>query len=185
MERGRSVRPDLRHPGRRKHGHPYGDDRRHPSQGPQDGGEPAQKGAVPRRIRRTKGGLNSKLHAACDADGKPLILLLTEGQVSDYRGADTMLPAFPDADDLIADRGYDSDRFRQALLDLGIEPCIPGRSNREEEILYDKALYKQRNLIERMFGRLKDWRRIATRYDRCAHTFMSAICIAATVIFWL
>ncbi|WP_148560956.1 IS5 family transposase [Magnetospira sp. QH-2] len=145
----------------------------------------AQKGAVPRRIRRTKGGLNSKLHAACDADGKPLILLLTEGQVSDYRGADTMLPAFPDADDLIADRGYDSDRFRQALLDLGIEPCIPGRSNREEEILYDKALYKQRNLIERMFGRLKDWRRIATRYDRCAHTFMSAICIAATVIFWL
>ncbi|WP_148560766.1 IS5 family transposase [Magnetospira sp. QH-2] len=145
----------------------------------------AQKGAVPRRIGRTKGGLNSKLHAACDADGKPLILLLTEGQVSDYRGADTMLPAFPDADDLIADRGYDSDRFRQALLDLGIEPCIPGRSNRKEEILYDKALYKQRNLIERMFGRLKDWRRIATRYDRCAHTFMSAICIAATVIFWL
>ncbi|WP_148560966.1 IS5 family transposase [Magnetospira sp. QH-2] len=145
----------------------------------------AQKGAVPRRIGRTKGGLNSKLHAACDTDGKPLILLLTEGQVSDYRGADTMLPAFPDADDLIADRGYDSDRFRQALLDLGIEPCIPGRSNRKEEILYDKALYKQRNLIERMFGRLKDWRRIATRYDRCAHTFMSAICIAATVIFWL
>jgi transposase len=52
-------------------------------------------------------------------------------------------------------------------------------------IPYDAELYKQRNRIERMFGRLKDWRRIATRYDRCAHTFMSAICIAATVIFWL
>ena len=52
-------------------------------------------------------------------------------------------------------------------------------------IVYDADLYKQRNRIERMFGRLKDWRRIATRYDRCAHAFMSAICIAATVIFWL
>ena len=51
-------------------------------------------------------------------------------------------------------------------------------------IKYDAERYKQRNRIERMFGRLKDWRRIATRYDRCAHTFMSAICIAATVIFW-
>ena len=121
----------------------------------------------------------------CDGDGKPLVLLLTEGQISDYRGADTILPVLPDADVLIADKGYDSDRFRAALGNLGIQPCIPGRSNRREPIDYDTRLYKQRNLIERMFGRLKDWRRIATRYDRCAHTFFSAICIAATVIFWL
>jgi len=121
----------------------------------------------------------------CDGDGRPLVLLLTEGQISDYRGADTILPALPDADVLIADKGYDSDRFRNALVDIGSQPCIPGRSNRKKTIEYDKALYKQRNLIERMFGRLKDWRRIATRYDRCAHTFFSAICIAATVIFWL
>jgi len=114
-----------------------------------------------------------------------LILLLTEGQVSDYRGAATVLPALPGAAVLIGDKGYDSDRFREALSDLDIEPCIPGRSNRKRPIQYDKDLYKRRNLIERMFGRLKDWRRIATRYDRCAHTFMSAICIAAAVIFWL
>jgi len=114
-----------------------------------------------------------------------LILLLTEGQVSDYRGAATVLPALPEADKLIADRGYDSDWFRQALAEQHIEPCIPGRKNRKTPITYDETLYKQRNRIERMFGRLKDWRRIATRYDRCAHTFMSAICIAATVIFWL
>jgi transposase len=114
-----------------------------------------------------------------------LILLLTEGQVSDYRGAATVLPALPDADVLIADRGYDSDWFRAALAGQGIVPCIPGRKNRKQPIEYDAGLYKQRNHIERMFGRLKDWRRIATRYDRCAHTFMSAICIAATVIFWL
>lgn len=126
------------------------------------------------------------MHSVCDADGKPLILLLTEGQISDYRGAATVLPVLPpDATAMIADRGYDSDWFREALSDLGIAPCIPGRKNRKVPIAYDTKLYKQRNLVERMFGRLKDWRRIATRYDRCAHTFMSAICIAATVIFWL
>jgi len=114
-----------------------------------------------------------------------LILLLTEGQVSDYLGARAMLAALPNADTLIADRGYDSNWYREALADKGIATCIPGRKNRKEPIQYDQVLYKQRNLVERMFGRLKDWRRIATRYDRCAHTFMSAICIAATVIFWL
>ena len=114
-----------------------------------------------------------------------MILLLTEGQVSDYKGAATMLPALPDADFMIADRGYDSDWFRAALESRVIEPCIPGRKGRKTPIAYDEDRYRQRNLIERMFGRLKDWRRISMRYDRCAHTFMSAICIAATVIFWL
>jgi transposase len=114
-----------------------------------------------------------------------LILLLTEGQVSDYRGAATMLPALPVADMLIGDKGYDSDWFRDALASIGIEPCIPGRSGRNKPIEYDEQVYKQRNRIERMFGRLKDWRRVATRYDRCAHAFMSTITIAATVIFWL
>ena len=112
-------------------------------------------------------------------------LLLTEGQVNDHRGAATLLSALPDAEALIAEEGYDSDGFRTALAHRGIEACIPGRTNRREPVAYDTELYKRRNLIERMFGRLKDWRRIATRYDRCAHTFFSAICIAATVIFWL
>lgn len=112
-------------------------------------------------------------------------MLLTEGQVSDYRGAATMLPVLPVADMLIADKGYDSDWFRDALASIGIEPCIPGRSGRKKPIEYDEEVYKQRNRIERMFGRLKDWRRVATRYDRCAHAFMSTITIAATVIFWL
>jgi transposase len=77
--------------------------------------------------------MNSKLHAVCDGQGRPLVMLLSEGQMSDYQGAALMINALPSA----------------------------------------KA----------MFGKLKDWRRINTRYDRCAHTFMSAICIAATVIF--
>ena len=143
------------------------------------------RGAFPRQIGRTRGGLNSKLHAVCDGDGKPVVLLLTAGQVSDYRGADTVLDALPEAAVLIADKGYDSDRLREALAERGVKSCIPGRAKRKEPIIYDTELYKSRNLIERLFGRLKDCRRIATWYDRCAHTFFSAICIAATVSFWL
>ena len=96
-----------------------------------------------------------------------------------------MLDALPKAKALLGDRGYDADWFRNALTVRGIEPCIPSKANHKIPIAHDKILYRQRHKIENMFGRLKDWRLIHTRYDRCAHTFMSAICIAATVIFWL
>jgi transposase len=112
-------------------------------------------------------------------------LLLSEGQMSDYKGAALLLPSLPKARVLLADRGYDADWFRAVLIEKGIVPCIPSRKNRTNQIAYDKTLYKQRHKIENMFGKLKDWRRIAMRYDRCAHTFFSAICIAATVIFYL
>ena len=101
-------------------------------------------------------------------------------------GATTGFPrAMASAKALLADRGYDADWLRQALADRGIEPCIPSKANRKVAIQHDRTLYRQRHRIENMLGKLKDWRRIHTRYDRCAHTFMSAICIAATVIFWL
>lgn len=108
--------------------------------------------------------------------------------MSDHTGAKLLYPALPEAEEagtLIADKGYDSDEFRGALEAKGIDPCIPPKRNRRIAIPFDKMLYRQRHKIENMFGRLKDWRRISTRYDRCAHTFFSAICIAATVIFWL
>ena len=114
-----------------------------------------------------------------------MILLLTEGQVSDYRGVATVLPALPEADVLIADRGYDADWFREALQDKGIRACIPGRKQRKTPVKYDKRRYKRRNRIEIMFGRLKDWRRVATRYDRCPKVFLSEIALAALVIYWL
>jgi transposase len=112
-------------------------------------------------------------------------MLLSEGQMSDYKGAALMIDALPKAKTLLGDRGYDADWFRGALNAKGIAPCIPSKANRKIPIAHDRTLYRQRHKIENMFGRLKDWRRIHTRYDRCAHTFMSAICIAATVIFWL
>ncbi len=129
--------------------------------------------------------MNSKLHTVCDGEGRPIVMLLSEGQMSDHKGARLVLDALPPARSLIADRGYDSAWFRDALAAKGIAPCIPSSRSRKRPYPYDKALYRQRHKVENLFAKLKDWRRIATRYDRCAHTFFSAICIAATVIFWL
>ncbi|GAB1716942.1 MAG: transposase, IS4 family [Nitrobacter sp.] len=129
--------------------------------------------------------MNSKLHVVCNESGKPLVMLLTEGQMSDHKGARLILNAFPQATALIADRGYDSNWFRAALKARGVKPCIPPTRSRKRALAYDKMLYRSRHKIENLFARLKDWRRIATRYDRCAHTFFSAICIAASVAFYL
>lgn len=144
-----------------------------------------KKGDVPRHIGRTKGGLNSKLHAVANGNGKPIIMALMAGQVSDHIGAKIIYPALPSSKTLIGDKGYDSDEFRNALKAKGITPCIPPRKGRNFPAGYNKTIYKQRHKVENMFGRLKDWRRVATRYDRCADTFFAAITIAATVIFWL
>ncbi|MFC6199541.1 MULTISPECIES: IS5 family transposase [Alphaproteobacteria] len=144
-----------------------------------------KKGGLGRLIGRTKGGMNTKLHAVTDANGRPISLFVTAGQVSDYTGAAALLDSLPRAQWLLGDRGYDADWFRDALEAKGITPCIPGRKTRTEPIRYDKRRYKRRNRIEIMFGRLKDWRRVATRYDRCPNVFLSAIALAATVLFWL
>jgi len=129
--------------------------------------------------------MNTKLHAITDADGRPIRFFMSAGQVSDYTGAAALLGSLPKADWLLADRGYDADWFRDALKDKGITPCIPGRKSRERPVKYDKRRYRRRNRIEIMFGRLKDWRRVATRYDRCPKVFLSAVVLAATVMFSL
>ncbi len=138
-----------------------------------------------RLIGRTKGGLNSKLHAVTDDMGRPVRLLLTAGNVSDYIGARALLASLPAAKWMLADRGYDADWFREGLKERNIEPCIPSRRNRNNPIPHDIKIYRNRHKIENMFGRLKDWRRVATRYDRCPILFFSAIALAATVLFWL
>jgi len=129
--------------------------------------------------------LNSKLHATCDSEGRPRSLFLTAGQDSDYIGAAALLSTLPSTKALLGDKGYDADWLRAALADREVEACIPSKSNRKIQIPHDRMLYRRRHKIENMFGKLKDWRRIHTRYDRCAHAFLSAICIAAIVIFWI
>ncbi len=111
-------------------------------------------------------------------------LFLAAGQVSDYTGAAALLATMPPAKALLADRGYDADWLRSALAERQIEACIPSKSSRKIQIPHDKARYRKHHRIENMFGKLKDWRLIHTRYDRCADGFMSAIAIAVTVIFW-
>lgn len=167
-----------------------GDDRRDLSEGASHGIQPAvEKGGSDdqrgRLIGRTKGGMNTKLHAVAGAEGRPIRFFMTAGEVSDYTGAAALLASLPNAEWLLADRGYDADWFRDALKDKGIKPCIPGRKSRGKPIRHDKRRYKRRNRIEIMFGRLKDWRRVATRYDRCPKVFLSAVALAATVMFWL
>jgi transposase len=127
--------------------------------------------------------MNTKLHAVTDARGRPIRLFVTAGQVSDYIGARALLNSLTNADWLLVDRGYDADWFREALIDKKIVPCIPGRKSRDKPVKYDRRRYRKRNRIEIMFGRLKDWRRVAIRYDRNPNVFISAIALAAIVIF--
>ena len=110
---------------------------------------------------------------------------LTAGPVRDMRGAERRRPTLPAAPPLLADKGYDRDRGRAARPRRNRIPCIPGRGHRKHPIADDPELSKRPNHLERRFDRLKDWRRIATRYDRCAHPFFRAICLAAIVLFWL
>lgn len=114
-------------------------------------------------------------------------MCLTAGQVSDHIGAKLLYPVLPESDEtiMIADKGYDSDEYRAALQAKRIAPCIPPRKGRRAPATFCKTQYKQRHKVENMFGRLKDWRPIATRYDRRADVFMAAITIAAIVIWWL
>lgn len=128
--------------------------------------------------------MNTTPHAIADANGSPVSCLMTAGQVSDYTGAAALLDDLPKAQWLLGDRGYDADWFRDALQAKGIQPYIPGRTSRTEPVRYDKRRYRRPSRIEIMFSRREDWRRVATRYDRCPTAF-SAVALAATVILWL
>ena len=84
----------------------------------------------------------------------------------------------------MGDQGYDRDKIRKMLSQQGITPCIPPRHCRKKPVHCSKRLYRKGHKIENLFSRQKDWQRIATRYDRCAHVFCSVIPLAATVLFW-
>jgi len=111
-------------------------------------------------------------------------MFLSAGQTSDYIGARALLSQVPQTGALLADRGYDADWFRNAPIDLGISPYIPSRLSRTVQIPHNAVLYRLRHKIENMFARLKDWRRVATWYDRCPILFLSECARAATLIYW-
>jgi transposase len=135
-------------------------------------------------IGRSKGGLSTKIHATVDALGYPTGFLLTPGQASDLAGADALLPAIQ-APIVIADKGYDADeRVLQPLAQAGKTAVIPPRANRKNQRAYDRERYQTRHRIENFFCQLKQFRALATRYDKTARNFLAAIYLVAATI-WL
>ena len=128
--------------------------------------------------------MSTKIHTTVDALGNPTGFYLTPGQAHDLEGADMLLPDSP-AGAVIADRAYDAQaRVIEPLAQAGKHIVIPPRSTRTEQRCYDHHLYKARHLIENFFARLKQYRAIATRYDKTARNFLGAIHLAAAVV-WL
>ncbi len=128
--------------------------------------------------------MSTKIHATVDALGNPTGFHLTGGQACDLEGADELLADIT-ADTVLADKGYDADaRVIKPLEQAGKTAVIPPKRNRKEVRPYDKHLYKARHLIENFFCKLKQFRAIATRYDKTARNFLAAIHLAAAAI-WL
>jgi transposase len=128
--------------------------------------------------------LSTKIHALADALGNPLAFFLTPGQAHDLEGADALLPQMK-ADMLLADKAFDADkRVIEPLLAAGKILVIPPKSNRKIKRAFDKEMYEARHLIENLYCKLKQFRAIATRYDKTARNFLAAIHLAAAVI-WL
>jgi transposase len=128
--------------------------------------------------------LSTKIHAVVDANGLPIRLLLTAGQASDKTTFPALIDGVALATDIVADRGY----FAQSIIALieanGATAHIPSQSNVRVRVVVDRQVYRQRNLIERFFNKLKHFRRIATRYDKLARNFLAALALASTRL-WL
>jgi transposase len=136
-------------------------------------------------IGRSRGGRTTKIHALTDRFCRPIAFLLTGGQVADCTAADTLLDQLSAAEILHGDKGYDTNAVRRKIESKGAAPNIPPKANRVWKKGFSPYLYRSRNAIERMFGRLKDFRRIATRYDRLTQDFLATVCLAATLCYWL
>jgi len=136
-------------------------------------------------LGRSRGGLTTKIHAATLDENRSVVLQLTPGQASDCAQFDSIYDALPNDNVLEAaalDKGYDADRIRERLALDGVEPVIPGRSNRRQSIPYDRSRYARRNLVERFFNKLKQFRRISTRYEKHAFTFLAMLHLVSAFI---
>lgn len=131
---------------------------------------------------RSKGGLTTKIHVVVDADGRPIRLGLTAGQTNDCKPALDLLADLENGAILLADRAYDTEAIRSFAAERQAWANIPPRRNRKGRFIFNQWLYRQRNLVERVFNRLKQYRGIATRYDRNPNNFLAAIKMIAARI---
>ncbi len=133
---------------------------------------------------RSRGGLTSKIHAVVDTNGLPVRLGLTSGEAHDNRLCSVLLNGLNPQSIVLADRGYDADWIRAFVNAQGAWANIPPKRNRRESIYYSPELYRARNLVERFFNRIKQCRRIATRYDKLAANYLAFIKLAC-IRLWL
>ncbi|WP_428548311.1 IS5 family transposase [Profundibacter sp.] len=143
-----------------------------------------KRGAKIHCIGRSRGGPTTKIHALTDGYGRIAAFSLTPGNIADISAAPALLATMPAPRRLLGDRGYDANSLRATLARAGTEAVIPSTRSRKRPIPHDVQAYRARNLIERAFCRLKDFRRIATRYDKLAQNFLSAVAIAAFILWW-
>ena len=132
---------------------------------------------------RSRGGLTTKIHMLADALGRPLRFRITAGQAHDITAAQPLLEG-RSANAVLADKAYDSNDLRDHIAQMKAQAVIPSKRNRKVFIPHDTELYKQRNRIERCFGRLKHFRRFATRYEKTLRNYAAVVAIGCALL-WL
>ena len=142
-----------------------------------DGSNPAG-GQASQAMGRTKGGLNTKIHAVINARSQAVVIALSGGNQADISLAEELTECLPENSTLIGDKAYDSSSLRQTAATKGINTCIPARSNRTTTVPFSARLYRRRHRVENFFERIKRYRRVATRYDKLAETFLGFVCLA-------
>ena len=158
-------------------------DRQHLDQSPALCGR-WKRGAEAQAIGVSRGGRTTKIHTITDSQGRLFQFSLTPGNIADITAAYPLAAALPPRGCLIGDAGYDATELRQELAFRGTATVIPTIATRKHQWSFDRETYKARNLVERMFNRLKDFRRIATRYDKLARNFASAVALVAIILWW-
>ena len=162
----------------------HADDRLYPRQSAPLGRR-WKRGEEKQAVGRSRGGRNTKIHALADAKGRLIAILLTGGEAHDCPVAERLIRRVESPERLLGDKAYDSAELRKELKERGTKPVIPNRCNRKRPLSFNKRLYKLRWRVESAFNRLKDFRRIATRYDKLARNYLASVCLAAALVWWI
>src|ERR1700722_16837875 len=162
----------------------HADDRLNPRKGPSLSCR-GKRGEQNQAIGRSRGGRNTKIHALADAKGRLLCLMLTDGSAHDCPAAKPLIEQRKPAKKLLGDKAYDSAELRHWLKQRGTRSVIPNRSNRKQPFSFSRKSYRESHRIENAFCRLKDFRRVFTRYDRLARNFLASVCLAAAIAWWI
>ena len=144
-----------------------------------------KRGEEKQAIGCSRGGRNTKIHALSDVKGRLIAILLTTGAAHDRPVAERLIRRVKPSQRMLGDKAYDSAELREDLHERGTKPVIPNRCNRKQPFSFSKRIYKLRWRIESAFNRLKDFRRIATRYDRLARNYLASVCLAAALVWWI